>query len=550
MRLRFEDYILDVARRELWRGSERVVVEPQVFDLLVYLAQHPERVVTKDELLQAVWDGRIVSESAITNRVNAARRAIGDSGKAQRLIRTVPRKGFRFIGAIEKDAVESTKEAVPQGSHRRQGIALAVTAAVSGLVGAAIAASLLWPRAGHPWILAVGMHSAPKPTTVSADDLGPPIEVLPLTALGHSIDQPDLAVGLTEDLTTQLSRGGLLVTSQETTSAYLGPDLAVSLTQDLTTESSRGGWLVTSRVTTSAYLGGAIDAAQNGRELSVRGRSRARVGGSVAIVDHSGARRDSGSVHKDSERFYRQVSASIAYAPDEKLSAPNVTVTAPAAPGEPPYMRDPRKAYGRNPYFGRYRVEEDKFSEVPCTQTRIAFGPSGKCLQGYRLGPPQVHSASPCDMALDVVMDRTAKLSIEADILAFDPYKVTATGSPPRWCYVHGYMGYDQEDFQDMNLVTRRGTNWRNLQTNGQERSIEFADGPHNCIAVLKPGPVWRGGYIYVMHASICRTDTAAVQAEDIAYVLGSLQTRIYDPVGNLRKADDRTTYGPAAALP
>ena len=87
-------------------------------------------------------------------------------------------------------------------------------------------------------------------------------------------------------------------------------------------------------------------------------------------------------------------------------------------------------------------------------------GTSGKCLQRYRLGPPQVHSASPCDMALDVVMDRTAKLSIEADILAFDPYKVTARGSPPRWCYVHGYMGYDQEDFQDMNLVTRRGTNW------------------------------------------------------------------------------------------
>ncbi|MBV8121944.1 MAG: winged helix-turn-helix domain-containing protein, partial [Alphaproteobacteria bacterium] len=221
MRLRFDDYILDVARRELWRGSEPVVVEPQVFDLLAYLVQHPERVVTKDELLQAVWDGRIVSDSAITNRVNAARRAIGDSGKAQRLIRTVPRKGLRFIGAINKEAVESTKEVVPQSSRRRQGIALAFTAAVSGLLGAAIAASLLWPRAGHPWILAVGMHSAPKPTTVSAGDLRPPIEVLPLTALGNSTDQPDLAVGLTPDLTTGLSRGGWLVTSRVTTSAYL-----------------------------------------------------------------------------------------------------------------------------------------------------------------------------------------------------------------------------------------------------------------------------------------------------------------------------------------
>ena len=79
MRLRFDDHLLDVARRELWRGSEPVVVEPQVFDLLVYLVQHPERVVTKDELLQAIWDGRIVSESAITNRINAARRAIDAS---------------------------------------------------------------------------------------------------------------------------------------------------------------------------------------------------------------------------------------------------------------------------------------------------------------------------------------------------------------------------------------------------------------------------------------------------------------------------------------
>jgi hypothetical protein len=58
------------------------------------------------------------------------------------------------------------------------------------------------------------------------------------------------------------------------------------------------------------------------------------------------------------------------------------------------------------------------------------------------------------------------------------------------------------------------------LQINGQERSIEFSDGPHNCIAVLKPGPVWLAGYTYMMHASICRTDTAPVQAQDIAYVL------------------------------
>jgi hypothetical protein len=251
-------------------------------------------------------------------------------------------------------------------------------------------------------------------------------------------------------------------------------------------------------------------------------------------------------------------SASGAYAQDTKLTVPNVTVIAPATPVEPPYMREPGKAYGRNPYFGRYRVEEDKFVEVPCTQTRIGLGPSGKCLQGFRLGrasPTMDRNSNACDMVLDVVIDSVGKLSIEADILIFDPYNVTATCSLPRGCYVRSYTAYDQEDFQDMNQVTRRGTNWHNLQINDLQnqsyegnrlRSIEFSDGPRNCIAVRKPGPVWRGGYIWMMHASICRTDGASVQAQDIAYVLGSLRTRMYDPVGNLRKADDQTTYGPA----
>src|SRR5215472_510594 len=94
-----------------------------------------------------------------------------------------------------------------------------------------------------------------------------------------------------------------------------------------------------------------------------------------------------------------------AYAQNNQITVPNVTVTAPAVPVEPPYMRDPWKAYARNPYFGRDRVEEDKFVEVPCTATRIAVGASGKCLQGYRLTPSGSGSSSnntnPCDMALD-----------------------------------------------------------------------------------------------------------------------------------------------------
>jgi hypothetical protein len=135
-------------------------------------------------------------------------------------------------------------------------------------------------------------------------------------------------------------------------------------------------------------------------------------------------------------------------------------------------------------------VEEDKFAKVPCTQTRIAFGSGGDCLKGYRLG-------SGCDMVLDVVSYADQTLSIEADTLVFDPYKTTGAGHISIYCYVQSHKSYDQEDFQDMNQVTRRGTNWHNLVidgTGGRNRSIEFMDRPHHCIAILRHGRRWQGG--------------------------------------------------------
>lgn len=235
--------------------------------------------------------------------------------------------------------------------------------------------------------------------------------------------------------------------------------------------------------------------------------------------------------------------AAVGYAQQtEQLSLPNVTVTAPVIPVVPPYQRDPGRSYQRNPYSGRYRVEEDRFREVPCTATRIASTAAGKCLQGYRLLPgatDQITSpkgGSNCDLALDVVIYSAGNLSIEADTLIFDPYKLTAIGhQTSQFCYVNGNPAYDQEDFQDMNQVTRRGANWRDFVSDGEDKSIEFTDGPHNCAAVQKAGPKWGGGYIYIMHASICRTDLAPLRAEDIAYALGTLQVRQYDPLGNLR---------------
>ena len=102
MRYLFEDYVLNTGRRELHRGADIVSVAPQVFDLLDYLIRNRARVVSKDDLINAIWNGRIVSDAALTTRLNAARCAIGDSGAEQRLIKTLPRKGFRFIGQVRE----------------------------------------------------------------------------------------------------------------------------------------------------------------------------------------------------------------------------------------------------------------------------------------------------------------------------------------------------------------------------------------------------------------------------------------------------------------
>ena len=105
----FDAYALDPGRRELKRSGELIPLEPQVFDLLVYLIENRDRVVSKDDVIASVWQGRIVSESTLTSRINAARKAIGDSGDQQNLIRTIARKGFRFVGTLRDE---------PRGARR------------------------------------------------------------------------------------------------------------------------------------------------------------------------------------------------------------------------------------------------------------------------------------------------------------------------------------------------------------------------------------------------------------------------------------------------
>jgi TolB-like protein len=115
----FENLVLDTELRELRRAADLISLQPQVFDLLEYLIRNRERVVSKDDLIGDIWGGRIVSESALTTRINAARSAIGDNGAEQRLIKTLPRKGIRFMAAVREQ-----QSVMPSARGERPSIAV------------------------------------------------------------------------------------------------------------------------------------------------------------------------------------------------------------------------------------------------------------------------------------------------------------------------------------------------------------------------------------------------------------------------------------------
>ena len=178
MLYRFEDFVLDINRRELRRGDSLIAIEPQVFDLLVFLIRTRERVVSRDDLLAAVWQGRIVSEATLNSRVNSARAAIGDNGGDQRLIKTLPRKGIRFVGAVQEE-LDSRPEAVE------------------------------------------AMLENIKPRMADPD--GPAIAVLPFTNMSGDPEQDYFADGIAEDIITALSRcSGLFVIARNSSFTYKG----------------------------------------------------------------------------------------------------------------------------------------------------------------------------------------------------------------------------------------------------------------------------------------------------------------------------------------
>jgi TolB-like protein/tetratricopeptide (TPR) repeat protein len=187
MTLSFEGYRLDLARRELSLAGEVIATTPKVFDLLAYLVQNRGRVVSRDDLLGTVWQGRIVSESTLASHINAVRRAIGDTGSQQRLVRTIARKGFRFVGeATEGDGAE------------------AATALPAALAEGPVPASTVIPRNR------------------------PSIAVLPFVNLSGDPQQDYFADGVVEDIIAALSRlRWLFVIARNSSFAYKGrvPDV-------------------------------------------------------------------------------------------------------------------------------------------------------------------------------------------------------------------------------------------------------------------------------------------------------------------------------------
>jgi adenylate cyclase len=296
LNFRFSDFEVDIARRELRRAGAIVHTEPQVFDLLVHLIQNRDRIVHKNELIDVIWRGRIVSETALSSRINAARRALGDNGNDQGLIRTVHKRGFRFVGDVDDGScapAATAVDTVPSGQGAAHGAANSMptgeplplpgkpsiailplqntgsdpeqerladdlTAAEAPLPKRRTArnlliavpliglASLLWWQLSSP---------SPSPTLHVKEPIGPTAET-------------ELPAGRLTPLAPSMFVRPFINLSGDAKQDYVADGITDSLIGDLTR--ALPGIPVVSRDTAFTYKGGGADARQIGRELGVR----------------------------------------------------------------------------------------------------------------------------------------------------------------------------------------------------------------------------------------------------------------------------------------
>src|ERR1700730_12006549 len=123
----FGPFELDLATAELRAGGEACSLEPQVFALLALLVENRDRLVSKEEIIEKVWDGRAVSDAALATRVKSARRVIGDDGQSQHFIRTIHSRGFRFVGEVRASRGRVVRSAAEISDARNdQGVEAAV----------------------------------------------------------------------------------------------------------------------------------------------------------------------------------------------------------------------------------------------------------------------------------------------------------------------------------------------------------------------------------------------------------------------------------------
>jgi TolB-like protein len=188
MRYQFDEFVLDTTLFELRHNNEPLKIEPQVVELLAFLVKNADRLVSKEEIYEAIWSGRYVSEAALSSRIKSARKAIGDDGQAQRFIRTVHKKGFRFVSqvqVIDQQPIDNTPSS--NSSQRR---------------------------------------STDNTAPTQADEWRPTIMVSPFSSLSSDAEQEYFSDGITTDIITMLSKHRWLnVVARNTSFGYKGKSI-------------------------------------------------------------------------------------------------------------------------------------------------------------------------------------------------------------------------------------------------------------------------------------------------------------------------------------